>query len=108
MQTEDAAIRSLVTRNDPLDWPSIANRPINEYKTPGLATQAFPTLFPYGCGDPTSPGRQRAVTLAQSFKHLIRYAEVIDDKFCWRFSTHPRFPYWALNMPLTQDFHIGH
>ena len=60
-----------------------------EYKTPGLATQAFPTLFPYGCGDPTSPGRQRAVTLAQSFKHLIRYAEVIDDKFCW---------------PLTQDY----
>ncbi len=39
-------------------------RPINEYKTPGLAT-------------PTSPGRQRAVTLAQSFKHLIRYADTL-------------------------------
>ena len=33
---------------DPLDWPQLGERGINEYSTEGLATQTFPTLFPYG------------------------------------------------------------
>ena len=60
----------------------------------------FPTLFPYGKGDPTCKGRHRAVTLAEAFKHLERYCDILvsDGIHYWRFASHPRFPYWALNM----------
>ena len=56
--TEGDAIRATINGQDMLTWPTIGNQPINEFKTP---TQAFPTLFPYGTGDPTCPGRQRQV-----------------------------------------------
>ena len=70
--TEDSSIRSIVNGDNPVDWPDIAGQPINEFRTPGLASQAFPTLFPYGSGDPTYPGRQCEVTLTEGFKHLIK------------------------------------
>ena len=98
--TENDAICAMLSGDDPLAWPSIINQPINEFQTPGLATQAFPTLFPYGTGDPTCPGRRHKVTLTEAFKHLIRYADETDNDFHWRFAAHPRFPYWALNMKL--------
>lgn len=98
--TEDEAIRAAVIGADPLDWPNIRDHPMNEFRTPGLATQAFPALFPYGTGDPTCLSRQRPVTFTEAFKHLIRYADEVDGTFLWRFSNHPRFPYWALNMKL--------
>ena len=31
---------------------------------------------------------------------LIWYCDEIDDNFHWRLASHPRFPYWALNMKL--------
>ena len=96
--TEDEAIRATFEHNDPFDWPNISNKPINEFRTPGLASQVFPTLFPYGAGDPTFPGRQHKVSLTDGFKHLERYADVVEGAFHWRFASHPRFPYWALNM----------
>lgn len=46
--TENGAIHSMVSGNNPLSWPNIINQPINEFQTPDLATQAFPTLFPHG------------------------------------------------------------
>ena len=99
VQTEEDAIRSTVAGNDPLEWPPIENTPINEFQTEGLATMVFPTLFPYGKGDPTCKGRRHAVTLAEAFKHLERYCDVLSNGlFQWRFASHPRFPYWALNM----------
>lgn len=99
--TEDSAIRYMVNGDDPMNWPDIAGRPINEFRIPGLATLAFPTLFPYGTGDPTYPGRQRDVSLTEGFKHLIRYGERdASNNLHWRFASHPRFPYWALNMKL--------
>ena len=99
-QTQYDAICSLFnnTGTEPLQWPNIANQPINEFNTPGLATQSFPTLFPFGNGDPTCLDRCRPVSLTESFKHLIRHADIVDGQFKWRFATHPRFPYWALNM----------
>ena len=36
-----------------IDWPSNGGDLINEFRTEGLATMAFPTLIPYGKGDPT-------------------------------------------------------
>ena len=98
--TEDDAIRATIAGRNPIDWPYIGDMAINEFRTPGLASQAFPTLFPYGTGDPTCPGRQRPVTYTEAFKHLTRYAVVVNGTFLWRFASHPRFPYWALNMKL--------
>ena len=60
---------------------------------------AFPTLFPYGKGDPTKRTRLHEVSLTEGFKHLIKYADLsTNGTFTWRFASHPRFPYWALNM----------
>jgi hypothetical protein len=73
--TEDSAIRSIVSGDDPVDWPNIAGQPINEFDSPGLALQAFPTLFPYGFADPTYPGCQQQVSLTEGFKHLIKYGK---------------------------------
>ena len=60
---------------------------------------AFPTLFPYGKGDPTCKARVCEVKLADAFKHLIRYGDYSPEGHLrWRFASHPRFPYWGLNM----------
>ena len=60
---------------------------------------AFPTLFPHGKEDPTKKTRLREVSLTEGFKHLIKYADLSPlQTFTWRFASHPRFPYWALNM----------
>lgn len=97
--TEDRTIRSVINDSNRSDWPDINQTPVNEFQTPFLATMAFPTLFPYGRGDPTNPGRQRAVSLTDGLKHLIKYAETTEnDQRYWRFASHPRFPYWGLNM----------
>jgi hypothetical protein len=97
--TEDDAIRAAVDGQTPLDWPEIGGQPINEFNIPHLATMAFPILFPHGSGDPTFSGRQREVSHTDGFKHLIRYGEITpDNQNCWRFASHPRFRFWALNM----------
>ena len=44
---DDDAIRETVNQKDPLEWPSIDGNVVNEFKTDGLATMAFPTLFPF-------------------------------------------------------------
>ncbi len=99
--TEDSAIHSMVNGDGPIDWPDIAGQPINEFRTPGLAVQAFSALFPYGTRDPTHPGRQREVSLTKGFKHLIRFGEkTASNNLHWPPANHPRFPYWALNMRL--------
>ena len=98
-QREQEAIRAFINGEDPLDWPSNEGEPINEFHTEGLATMAFPTLFPYGKADPTNKRRRREVTLTEGMKHLIKYAERSSTgQFVWRFASHPRFTYWALNM----------
>ena len=98
-QSEQHAIRALINGEDPFEWPSNDGQPINEFQTEGLATMAFPTLFPHGKGDPTKKTRLREVSLTEGFKHLIKYADLSPlQTFTWRSASHPRFPYWALNM----------
>ena len=46
----DAIFFRFNNNNEPVQWSNITNEPINEFHTPGLATQAFPTLFPFGTG----------------------------------------------------------
>ena len=86
----------LTHHNKHIPWPTVDNEPLNEYLTPFLATLAFPALLPDG----------RGILLIHLFteiyhleiKHLLKYAEKKDGKWIYRFATHPRFAYWALNM----------
>jgi hypothetical protein len=94
---ESEEIKSNVN-NSKINWPSIDDQPLNEYTTPFLATLAFPTLFPDGNGDPTNPCLQRDVPFGNQIQHLLKYSENIDGKWVYRFSSHPRFSYWGLNM----------
>ena len=59
---------------------------------------AFPTLFPDGKGDPTSPNLNRDVPFNSAIKHLLKFGEVKNGQWNYRFEKHPRFSYWALNM----------
>ena len=70
-------------------WPHRADTLVNEFNTESYMSCAFPALFPTGAGDFLAP-RERAVTVGNYFKHLVRY----DDG---RFARHPRFRYFALN-----------
>ena len=55
-QTELESIHSIINNtNIPISWPPVSQTPLSEFDTEGLATMAFPTLFPYyGTGDPTT------------------------------------------------------
>ena len=97
-QQEIEAVRNQLSENEPMSWPSVENEPINEYQVSHLATMAFPTLFPDGKGDPTNQGLLRDVPLQERIKHLLKFAEIIDGKWVYRFANHPRFSYWAFNM----------
>ena len=97
-QQEIEAVRNQLSENEPMLWPSVENEPLNEYQVSHLATMAFPTLFPDGKGDPTNQGLLRDVSLQERIKHLLKFAEIIDGKWVYRFAKHPRFSYWAFNM----------
>ena len=99
-QQEMEAIRNMLFVEEPIQWPTVSNEPLNEYQTPFLATMAFPTLFPDGKGDPTNHALLRDVPLHERIKHLLKFAENIDGKWVYRFASHPRFSYWAFNMLL--------
>ena len=64
-QQEIEAIRTQLSANEPMTWPTIENEPLNEYQVSHLATMAFPTLFPDGKGDPTNQALLRDVPLQE-------------------------------------------
>ena len=97
-QQEIEAVRNQLSESEAIDWPSLENEPLNEYQVSHLATMAFQTLFPDGKGDPTNQGLLRDVPLQERIKHLLKFAEIIDGKWIYRFANHPRFSYWAFNM----------
>ena len=75
---------------------------MNEFKTDGLATMAFPTLFSYGKGDPTNRARRQSITLTEAFKHLMKFAvRLANGMFQWRFASHPRFPLLGIEYETT-------
>ena len=95
---EEDAVRQQFSSSPTVSWPTLDSEPLSEFATPFLATLAFPTLFPDGQGDPTNPSLMRDVEFAENVKHLLKFAEVKSGKWFYRFETHPRFSYWALNM----------
>ncbi len=92
------AVRNQLSENEPMQWPSVENEPLNEYQVSHLATMAFPTLFLDGKGDPTNQGLLRDVPLQERINHLLKFAESIDGKCVYRFANHPGFAYWAFKM----------
>ena len=96
-QQKIKAVQNQLAENEPMSWPSVANKPLNEYQVSNLATMAFPT-FPDGKGDPTNQSILRDIPLQERIKRLLKFAECIDGKWIYRFASHPRFLYWAFNM----------
>ena len=86
-------MRTQLNAHEAIAWPSVDNEPLNEYQVSYLATLAFPTLFPDG-----NQGLLRDIPFQECVKHLLKFAEIIDGKWVYRFASHPRFSYWALNM----------
>ena len=92
--TEQEAIRQSVQERQSnlpstVAWPPAGKTPINEFRTEGYISCAFPTLFPTGAADFVAP-RTCAVTIGNYFKHLLMYED-------GRFARHPHFCYFALN-----------
>ena len=91
--TQQEIVRESVSRRQedtqPVSWPQVGDMPINEFRTEGYMTRAFPTLFPTGAADFSAP-RIQHVTIGYYFKHLLMYRD-------GRFAQHPRFRYFALN-----------
>ncbi|CAM9499968.1 unnamed protein product [Ectocarpus sp. 12 AP-2014] len=75
-------------------WPGMEATALNEFKTTGLASMAFPALFPWGKGDPTDPARSRSVKPTDGMRRLLKYFR--DGRY--RFASHSRFPHWCQNM----------
>lgn len=64
-------IKNQLFPNEPINWPTVNDQPINEYQTPFSATLAFPTLFPDGIGDPTNPAILKDIPLGEKIKHIL-------------------------------------
>ena len=92
--TEKETIRKSIHHRQPSEdqivpWPENGSVPIDEFKTQGYISSAFPTLFPTGEANFLAP-RQQLVKVGMYFKHLMMYGG-------GRFAKHPRFRYLALN-----------
>ena len=60
---------------------------------------AFPSLFPYGTGDPFGVYKESSKkTRLQKIQHLLRYCELINGVLVSRFAEHPRFVLWVHNL----------
>ena len=57
-----------------LIWPERSAKATQEFKHPNPFAKCFPTIFPYGLGDATSPNRPFVVTLAEGITHLEKCA----------------------------------
>ena len=86
----------------PLPWPR-QQEFINDFNQPGLLSAAFPTLFPYGVGDPTLRDRIEDVSMTDAMKHLLKYCVALknDDssfkEWHYPFAEDDRFVHWAQN-----------
>ena len=88
-----------------LIWPERSAKAIQEFKHPNIFAKCFPTIFPFGLGDPTSPTRPFAVTLAEGLTHLQKYAYYSDSaaRLVWPFGEHPIAPFYAFDVKTRQS-----
>ncbi len=82
--SEEASKKKVV-----LDWPVQSENSVKEFGHPGLFAKCFPSIFPYGIGDPTIQTRTFAMSLSDGIHHLQKYAYVTpDNKLVWAFAQH--------------------
>ena len=86
-----------------IPYPERSTVPVSEFNTPFLATMAFPSLFPFGNGDPFGNYiNANKKTVIEKIRHLIFFTEkeVVFGKtrLVSRFARHPRFILWACNI----------
>ena len=88
LSSEDALKEKVV-----LEWPAQSEKSVKEFEHPGLFAKCFPSVFPFGIGDPTTPTRACAVTLSDGIHHLQNYAYVMSEsKLVWPFAQHRLAP----------------
>ena len=84
-----------------LDFPKHDVEPLNEYRTPNLATMAFPCLFPDGKGDPFACS-ETDERFYLKIKYLVNFCEIVHemgrDKKEYRFARDSRFVLWIFNI----------
>ncbi len=99
IETDDIELCQIdqIKKGVKIDWPIADTKPINEFEYDGLCGMAFPTLFPFGLGDPTKKSRNIAVSETDGFKHLLKYAtkNSVNNNFYYPFAKHQRFKFWA-------------
>ncbi len=90
---------------DNLIWPERSTDAIREFHHPNILAKCFPTVFPWGIGDPTSPTRQQVVTLAEGICHLEKYAYYSESeaRIIWPFGEHPVAPFYAFDVKTRQS-----
>ena len=97
--SEDALKEKVV-----LEWPAQSEKSVKEFGHPGLFAKCFPSIFPFGIGDPTTPTRACAVTLSDGIHHLQKYAYVTSEsKLVWPFAQHRLAPFYAHDVHLRQS-----
>ena len=104
-QMENSIISDSAERLCTQNTLDIGPDPLDEFSTPFLASLAFPALFPDTKGDPTNSALRREIAqndteafAKKKIKHLIKFAEIKNGKFVFRYAAHPRFAYLAYNM----------
>jgi ATP-dependent DNA helicase PIF1 len=95
--SEEAQIEQLV-------WPERSATAIREYNHPNILAKCFPTVFPFGIGDPTSPSRPKAVTLAEGINHLQKYSYYSETlaRIVWPFGEHYVAPFYSFDIKARQ------
>ena len=101
----DERVISEEVRLENLIWPDMSAKAIQEFKHPNLFAKCFPTIFPYGLGDATSPNRPFVVTLAEGITHLEKYAYYSESasRLIWPFGEHTIAPFYAFDVKTRQS-----
>ena len=94
---------------DSMKWPDRGTDAIREFGTPNILAKCFPTVFPWGVGDPTSPSRTTGVTLSEGIHHLQNFAVAVGTILHFPFAEHRVAPYYAHDVQVTPThYHLCH
>ena len=85
-------------------WPDRSVEAIKEFCMPNLLAKCFPSIFPFGIGDPTSPSRNFKVSLSEGLVHLTKYAyfSELEGRMVWPFGEHPIAAFYAFDVKTRQ------
>lgn len=86
--SDEARVQELAAQGQ-MDAPPFRSTPIDEFENTQLWAGAFPTMLPFGNGDPLQL-RPRATTVQECIQHALKWHD-------GRFAAHPRFPFVVFN-----------